>query len=152
MLFRSVAQITLGHEVRQGAVVKNGTTEAVGGIVMMMTGGNAKEIVSRIKSRVDEINQRGMLPHDLKVVPYYDRSELVDAALWTVTKVLLEGIFLVVVVLFLFLGDVRSSLIVVATLVLTPLLTFMAMNKLGISANLMSLGGDRKSTRLNSSH
>ena len=141
IFIRDVAQITLGHEVRQGAVVKNGTTEAVGGIVMMMTGGNAKEIVSRIKSRVDEINQRGMLPHDLKVVPYYDRSELVDAALWTVTKVLLEGIFLVVVVLFLFLGDVRSSLIVVATLVLTPLLTFMAMNKLGISANLMSLGG-----------
>jgi cobalt-zinc-cadmium resistance protein CzcA len=141
IFIRDVSQITLGHEVRQGAVVKNGTTEAVGGIVMMMTGGNAKEIVSRIKSRVDEINQRGMLPHDLKVVPYYDRSELVDAALWTVTKVLLEGIFLVVVVLFLFLGDVRSSLIVVATLVLTPLLTFMAMNKLGISANLMSLGG-----------
>ncbi len=141
IFMRDVAEITLGHEVRQGAVIKNGTTEAVGGIVMMMTGGNAKEVVSRIKKRVDEINQRDMLPNDLKVVPYYDRSELVDAALWTVTKVLLEGVVLVVVVLFLFLGDVRSSLIVVATLILTPLLTFMAMNKLGISANLMSLGG-----------
>jgi cobalt-zinc-cadmium resistance protein CzcA len=64
-------------------------------------------------------------------VPYYDRSELVDAALWTVTKVLLEGVVLVVVVLFLFLGDVRSSVIVVATLVLTPLLTFMVMNQVG---------------------
>ena len=141
IFMRDVAEITLGHEVRQGAVIKNGTTEAVGGIVMMMTGGNAKEVVSRIKKRVDEINKRGMLPNELKVVPYYDRSELVDAALWTVTKVLLEGVVLVVVVLFLFLGDVRSSLIVVATLILTPLLTFMAMNKLGISANLMSLGG-----------
>lgn len=141
IFMRDVAEITLGHEVRQGAVIKNGTTEAVGGIVMMMTGGNAKEVVSRIKKRVEEINQRDMLPNDLKVVPYYDRSELVDAALWTVTKVLLEGVVLVVVVLFLFLGDVRSSLIVVATLILTPLLTFMAMNKLGISANLMSLGG-----------
>ena len=141
IFMRDVAEITLGHEVRQGAVIKNGTTEAVGGIVMMMTGGNAKEVVNRIKKRVDEINKRGMLPHELKVVPYYDRSELVDAALWTVTKVLLEGVVLVVVVLFLFLGDVRSSLIVVATLILTPLLTFMAMNKLGISANLMSLGG-----------
>ena len=138
---RDVAEVTLGHDVRQGAVIKNGTTEAVGGIVMMMTGGNAKEVVSRIKTRVKEINDRGMLPNDLKVVPYYDRSELVDAALWTVTKVLIEGVVLVVIVLFLFLGDVRSSLIVVATLVLTPLLTFMAMNKLGISANLMSLGG-----------
>jgi heavy metal efflux system protein len=124
IFMRDVAEITLGHEVRQGAVIKNGTTEAVGGIVMMMTGGNAKEVVSRIKKRVDEINKRDMLPNDLKVVPYYDRSELVDAALWTVTKVLLEGVVLVVVVLFLFLGDVRSSLIVVATLILTPLLNF----------------------------
>ena len=138
---RDVAEVTIGHDVRQGAIVKNGVTESVGGIVMMLAGGNAKEIVSRIKARVQEINDRGMLPGGLKVVPYYDRSELVDAALWTVTKVLIEGVFLVVIVLFLFLGDVRSSLIVVATLVLTPLLTFFFMNKLGISANLMSLGG-----------
>ncbi|HYO26835.1 MAG TPA: efflux RND transporter permease subunit [Azonexus sp.] len=138
---RDVAEVQIGHEVRQGAVVKNGTTEAVGGVVMMLSGGNAKAVVGKIKARVDEINAKGMLPDGLKIVAYYDRSELVDAALWTVTKVLLEGVLLVVVVLFLFLGDVRSSLIVVATLVLTPLLTFVAMNKLGISANLMSLGG-----------
>ena len=138
---RDVAEVQIGHEVRQGAVIKNGTTEAVGGVVMMIAGGNAKQVVSRIKARVDEINAKGMLPDNLKIVPYYDRSELVDSALWTVTKVLLEGVVLVVVVLFLFLGDVRSSVIVVATLILTPLLTFMAMNKLGISANLMSLGG-----------
>jgi len=138
---RDVAEIEYGHNVRQGALVKNGKTEAVGGIVMMIAGGNAKQIVGRIKERVKQINEQGMLPGDLQVVPYYDRSELVDAALWTVTKVLLEGVAFVVVILFLFLGDVRSSLIVVATLVLTPLLTFMAMNKLGISANLMSLGG-----------
>lgn len=138
---RDVAEVQIGHEVRQGAVIKNGTTEAVGGVVMMIAGGNAKAVVSKIKARVDEINAKGMLPDGLKIAAYYDRSELVDAALWTVTKVLLEGVALVVVVLFLFLGDVRSSLIVVATLVLTPLLTFFAMNKLGISANLMSLGG-----------
>lgn len=138
---RDVAEVEIGHDVRQGAVIKNGYTEAVGGVVMMIAGGNAKEVVSRIKARVNEINAKGMLPDGLKIAAYYDRSELVDAALWTVTKVLLEGVVLVVVVLFLFLGDVRSSLIVVGTLVLTPLLTFMAMNKLGISANLMSLGG-----------
>lgn len=138
---RDVADVQIGHDVRQGAVIKNGVTEAVGGVVMMIAGGNAKEVVGRIKARVEEINRKGMLPDGLKIEPYYDRSELVDAALWTVTKVLLEGVALVVVVLFLFLGDVRSSLIVVGTLVLTPLLTFMAMNKLGISANLMSLGG-----------
>ncbi len=138
---RDVATVTIGHEVRQGALVKNGQTEAVGGIVMMMRGGNAKEVVSRVKARVAEINGKGMLPGKLQIVPYYDRSELVDSALWTVTKVLLEGVVLVVIVLFLFLGDVRSSIIVLATLVLTPLLTFMVMNKVGLSANLMSLGG-----------
>ena len=138
---RDVAQVTLGSEVRQGALVKNGVTESVGGIVLMLAGGNAKAIVSQVKQKVDEINQKGMLPGGLKIVPYYDRSELVDAALWTVTKVLLEGVLLVVVVLFLFLGDVRSSLVVVATLVLTPLLTFIVMNQTGLSANLMSLGG-----------
>ena len=138
---RDVAQVTIGHEVRQGALVKNGQTEAVGGIVMMMRGGNAKEVVSRVKARVAEINGKGMIPGGLQIVPYYDRSELVDAALWTVTKVLLEGVVLVVIVLFLFLGDVRSSVIVLATLVLTPLLTFIVMNRVGLSANLMSLGG-----------
>jgi heavy metal efflux system protein len=138
---RDVAEVKLGYEVRVGAILKNGDTESVGGVVMMMRGGNAKEVVSRIKARVKEINEKGMLPGGLQIVPYYDRSELVDAALHTVTKVLIEGIVLVIVILFLFLGDVRSSLIVVGTLILTPLITFMAMNYYGISANLMSLGG-----------
>jgi len=138
---RDVATVKLGEEVRHGAMIKEGYTEAVGGVVMMLRAGNAKEVVTRIKQRVDEINQRGMLPGGLKIVPYYDRSQLVDAALWTVVKVLLEGVLFVVLVLFLFLGDVRSSLIVVATLVLTPLATFLIMNRYGISANLMSLGG-----------
>lgn len=138
---RDVATVDLGHAVREGALVKNGVTESVGGVVMMLAGGNAKQIVGRIQERVQEINDKDMLPGGLKIVPYYDRSELVDAALWTVTKVLIEGVFLVVVVLLLFLGDLRSSIIVVATLVLTPLLTFMAMNQINLSANLMSLGG-----------
>jgi cobalt-zinc-cadmium resistance protein CzcA len=136
-----VAEVRIGTAVRSGAVIKNGVTEAVGGIVMMIRGGNAKQVVSQIKERVREINAKAMLPGGLHVVPYYDRSELVDAAVHTVAKVLMEGIALVVVVLFLYLGDLRSSLIVVATLVITPLCTFMAMNRYGISANLMSLGG-----------
>ncbi len=138
---RDVATVQIGTAVRVGAIVKDGVTESVGGIVMMLRAGNAKEIVGRIKERVEEINARGQLPDGLKIVPFYDRSELVDSALWTVGKVLIEGIVLVVVVLLLFLGDIRSSLVVVATLVLTPLLTFMAMNQIGLSANLMSLGG-----------
>ena len=138
---RDVGSVQVGSEVRQGAIIKGGYTEGVSGIVLMTRGGNAKEIVTRVKERVTEINSKGMLPDGLKIVPYYDRTELVDAALWTVGKVLIEGIFLVVVVLFIFLGDVRSSLIVVATLIITPLTTFILMNRYGISANLMSLGG-----------
>ncbi len=138
---RDVAEVTIGHEVRYGALLKNGVTESVGGIVMMIRAGNAKEVVSRIKERVAEINDKGMLPDGLRIAPYYDRSELVDAALDTVVKVLIEGVALVIIVLFLFLGDVRSSLVVVASLILTPLITFMVMNHYGLSANLMSLGG-----------
>ncbi len=138
---RDVAEVKFGGEVRQGALVKGGYTESAGGIVMMLRGGNAKEIVSRIQEKVADINARNLLPGGLQIEPFYDRSDLVDAALWTVTKVLIEGIILVVIVLLIFLGDVRSSLIVVATLIIAPLITFMIMNHQGISANLMSLGG-----------
>ncbi len=138
---RDVAEVQIGSEVRQGAIIKGGYTESVSGIVLMMRGGNAKEVVTRVKERVDEINSKNMLPDGLQIVSFYDRTDLVDSALWTVGKVLIEGILLVVVVLFVFLGDVRSSLIVVATLIITPLTTFIMMNRYGISANLMSLGG-----------
>ncbi len=141
VLLRNVAEVKIGTEVRQGAIIKGGYTESVSGIVLMMRGGNAKDVVGRVKDKVAEINSRGLLPDGLQIVPYYDRTDLVDSALWTVTKVLIEGILLVVVILFIFLGDVRSSLIVVATLIITPLVTFMVMNQQGISANLMSLGG-----------
>ncbi len=138
---RDVAQVQIGAAVRQGAAVKNGDTEAVAGIVMMLRGGNAKEVVGRVKAKVKEINEKGMLPGGLQIEPFYDRTELVDSALWMVIKVLLEGIVFIVIILFLFLGDVRSSLVVVATIVITPLVTFIMMNRLGLSANLMSLGG-----------
>lgn len=138
---KDVAKIQIGHAVRAGAVIKNGVTESVGGVVMMLRGGNAKEVVSRIQERVAEINSAGMLPNGLKIVPYYDRSELVDAALFTVVKVLLEAIVFVIAIIVLFLGDWRSSIIVVGTLILTPLITFFMMNQVDLSANLMSLGG-----------
>ena len=138
---KDVAEVRLGEEVRRGAIVKNGYTEAVAGIMLMQRGGNAREVVTRIKAKVKEINAGNTLPKGLKIVPFYDRTDLVNAALLTVGKVLLEGVVLVIIVLFIFLGDVRSSLIVVCTLILTPLLTFLAMGELGISANLMSLGG-----------
>ncbi len=138
---RDVASVKIGPAVRQGALIKDGVTESTGGIVMMLKGGNAKEIVGRIKQRVNDINGKQMLPGGLQIVPFYDRTELVDASLWMVGKVLIEGVILVVVVLLIFLGDLRSSLVVIATLVITPLVTFMIMNRIGLSANLMSLGG-----------
>src|ERR1700709_2836375 len=134
-------ELRIGTEVRYGAMIKNGYTEAVGGVVLMTSGGNAKEIVSRVKERVADINARHMVPDGLQIVPYYDRSQLVDAAINTVAEVLRKGIFFVIFELVLFLGDIRSSLIVSATLVVTPLLTFLIMNQVGLSANLMSLGG-----------
>jgi cobalt-zinc-cadmium resistance protein CzcA len=136
-----VAEVVIGRALRYGAVVKGGYTESVGGIVLMQAGGNARAIVTAAKERVAEINREKLVPGGLQIVPFYDRSLLVDAALGTVTGVLVQGILLVVAMLIVFLGDWRSSLIVVATLVITPLATFVAMGELGLTANLMSLGG-----------
>ncbi len=141
VFIRDVATVRTGTETRQGAVVKDGVTESVAGIIQMQRGENARQVVNAIKTKVDEINKRHLLPEGLQIVPFYDRTDLVDAALTNVAKVLLEGVLLVIVVLYVYLGDVRSSVIVTATLLLTPLLTFMVMNHYGLSANLMSLGG-----------
>jgi len=138
---RDVAEVTLGGEVRQGASIKNGYTESVTGIVMMLRGGNAKEIVGRVKEKVAEINEQGMLPDGLQIVPFYDRTDLVDSALSTVQSTLVESLILVIVVLSVFLGTVRTSVVVCFTLIITPLVTFMVMNYFGMPANLMSLGG-----------
>lgn len=138
---RDVAEIRIGSAVRHGAAVLNGTHEVVAGIVLMLRGGNAREVVRTIKEKVDEIHEKRILPDGLRIVPFYDRIELITAALGTVYKALLEGVVLVIVILFLFLGDVRSALIVTATLIVTPLVTFIVMDQAGLTANLMSLGG-----------
>ena len=137
---RDVAEVRLGDAVRHGAVVVNGKREAVAGIVLMLRGGNAREVVEAVKDKVDEIHKKNLL-NGLRIVPFYDRIELIRAALNTVYKAMLEGIVLVVVVLFLFLGNVRSALIVTATLILTPLTCFIVMDQVHLTANLMSLGG-----------
>ena len=138
---KNIASVRMGTEIRQGAVIKNGVTESVAGIIQMQRGENARRVVSAVKQKVDDINKRRLLPEGLQIVPFYDRTDLVDAALFNIAKVLLEGILLVIIVLYVYLGDVRSSIIVAGTLLLTPLLTFMVMNHYGLSANLMSLGG-----------
>lgn len=136
-----VAQVLIDHAVRHGATVLNGDREVVTGIVLMLRGGNARDVVEGIKARIADIHARHLLPEGLSIVPFYDRIELIAAALNTVYKSLAEGVVLVVVVLVLFLGNLRSALIVVATLVLAPLATFIVMGQVGLTANLMSLGG-----------
>lgn len=136
-----VAQVLIDHAVRHGATVLNGDREVVSGIVLMLRGGNARDVVEGIKARIADIHARNLLPEGLSIVPFYDRIELIASALNTVYKSLAEGVVLVVVVLVLFLGNLRSALIVVATLVLAPLATFIVMDQVGLTANLMSLGG-----------
>ena len=136
-----VAQVVIDHAVRHGATVLNGDHEVVSGIVLMLRGGNARDVVEGIKARIEDIHAKHLLPDGLRIVPFYDRIELITEALNTVYKSLAEGVVLVVVVLFLFLGNIRSALIVVGTLVLAPLATFIVMGQIGLTANLMSLGG-----------
>ncbi len=136
-----VAKVLIDHAVRHGATVLNGEREVVTGIVLMLRGGNARDVVQGIKDRIDTIHAQNLLPDGLRIVPFYDRIELITAALNTVYKSLAEGVVLVVVVLFLFLGNIRSALIVVSTLLLAPLATFIVMGQVGLTANLMSLGG-----------
>ncbi|MBA5876270.1 MAG: CusA/CzcA family heavy metal efflux RND transporter [Nitrospira sp. CR1.2] len=138
---RDVAEVRIGHAVRHGAAVLNGKHEVITGIVLMLRGGNARDVVQSIKDKISEIHHKRILPDGLRIIPFYDRIELITAALDTVYKALLEGIVLVVVILFLFLGNVRSALIVTATLIVTPLVTFIIMDQVGLTANLMSLGG-----------
>ncbi|HEU4503609.1 MAG TPA: CusA/CzcA family heavy metal efflux RND transporter, partial [Nitrospira sp.] len=138
---RDVAEVQIGHAVRHGAAVINGQREVVAAIVLMLRGGNAREVVQAVKEKIEDIHEQKLLPGGLRIVPFYDRLELIVAALNTVYKALLEGIVLVILVLFLFLGNVRSALIVTATLLVAPLATFIVMDQVGLTANLMSLGG-----------
>ncbi|MFB3854061.1 MAG: efflux RND transporter permease subunit [Vicinamibacterales bacterium] len=136
-----VAEVRLGHAVRQGASAKNGDREVVGGIVMMLRGENSRRVVGRLQERVREINEGGLLPGNLKLVPFYERSLVVDQSIRTVLKALGEGSILVLLVLIVLLRSVRGALIVIAALPLSALLTFAVMKATGLDANLMSLGG-----------
>ncbi len=139
IFLRDVAEVGIGARTRYGGVTYEGKGEAVEGLVLMLMGGNSREIVTNVKTKVDEINR--VLPADVSIVPFYDRTELVNRAIWTVEKALLEGAVLVVAVLIVFLGNLRSAVIVSLMLPLSILFTFVLMKGLGLSANLMSLGG-----------
>jgi cobalt-zinc-cadmium resistance protein CzcA len=138
---RDVANVQIGEAVRQGAALMNGKGEAVGGIVMMLKGENGREVVERVKAKVQEINENNILPSGIKIVPYYDRSDIVSSSVGTVTRALLEGSILVLLILYLMLRSLRGAVVVILALPLSLFLTFIVMKYIGLDANLMSLGG-----------
>lgn len=138
---RDVAEVRIGHAVRHGAALLNGEREVVAGTVLMLRGGNAREVVQAVKQQVEAVHRDGVLPDGLRIVPFYDRIELVSAAIHTVRDALIEGVVLVTLVFFLFLGHIRSAVVVTVSLFVTPLITFLIMQRAGLSANLMTLGG-----------
>jgi cobalt-zinc-cadmium resistance protein CzcA len=141
IFLRDAAVVQVGEAVRQGAALMNGEQEVVGGIVMMLRGENSRAVVERVKEKVKEINDNNILPSGIKIVPYYDRSEIVKTSVGTVTKALIEGSVLVVIILYLMLRSLRGALVVILALPLSLLLTFIVMKNVGLDANLMSLGG-----------
>jgi heavy metal efflux system protein len=138
---RDIGDVRIGHAIRQGASQMNGEREVVGGIVMMLRGENSREVVKNVEAKVREINANHMLPDGLRIVPFYERSEIVNDSTRTVLRALLEGSVLVLLVLAAFLWSVRGAVVVIVALPLSALLTFITMRYTGLNANLMSLGG-----------
>jgi cobalt-zinc-cadmium resistance protein CzcA len=141
VIIRDVAGVQVGQAVRQGASIKDGYSETVGGVVMMLRGSNSREVVKLVEERVDEINAGSILPAGIKIKPYYKRSDIVRNSVHTVTEALIIGALFVVFVLYLFLRSFRGAFIVILALPLSALFTFIIMRQSGLSANLMSLGG-----------
>ena len=134
-----VATVRVGSLTRYGVVTIDGRREAVEGLVLGLRGANAREVVAQVRARIAEVEKS--LPAGATIRPFYDRGALVDRAVSTVTKALAEAVVLVMVLLFLFLGNLRAALVVATILPLSALATFVLMRYFGLSANLMSLGG-----------
>jgi cobalt-zinc-cadmium resistance protein CzcA len=136
---KDVADVHTGALTRYGAVTENGQGEAVEGIVLTLKGANARQVVQSVREHLHDIEKN--LPLGVTIKPFYDRGELVNRAIHTVSKTLIEAIVLVLILLLLFLGNLRAALVVAAILPLSALSTFLMMRQFGLSANLMSLGG-----------
>ncbi|WP_333883478.1 CusA/CzcA family heavy metal efflux RND transporter [Sphingobium yanoikuyae] len=134
-----VATVGTGSLTRYGAVTANGKGEAVQGLVIALRGADARAVVDGVKARVAELEKT--LPQGTTIAVFYDRSDLIGRAVGTVEKALIEATILVIILLILFLGDWRAAAIVAATLPMSALVTFLMMRGMGLSANLMSLGG-----------
>ncbi|TDB63703.1 CusA/CzcA family heavy metal efflux RND transporter [Arundinibacter roseus] len=138
VLIRSLATVRFGAAVRYGAMTRNGESEAVGAVVLMLKGADAERTVKAVKERVARIQKS--LPEGVRIEPFIDRTQLIDRAIRTVRNNLLEGGLIVVFVLVLLLGNWRAGLIVASVIPLAMLFTFAMMKLFGVSANLMSLG------------
>jgi cobalt-zinc-cadmium resistance protein CzcA len=134
-----IAQVREGSLTRYGAVTRSGKGEAVQGLVIGLRGADAGAVVQGVKARLAEL--QAQLPPGVRIVPFYDRSDLIQRATGTVEDALLEATVLVVLLLVVFLGDLRAAIVVALILPLSALWTFMLMRVFGLSANLMSLGG-----------
>ena len=139
LLMRDIAAVDDGSVPRQGLVGRNDDDEIVEGIVLMRKGENPSEVLLEIKSRVDHLNE-SVLPKNVRIVPFYDRSQLISTTLSTVFRNLLEGALLVTLVLYVFLRNGRAAGIVAAVIPLALLATFIGLRLRGIPANLLSLG------------
>lgn len=138
ILVRNVAEVREGVALRYGASTKDGKGEIVCGMALMLKGENSSAVVNRVKEKMDQINKT--LPEGVVAEAFIDRGKLVDSAIGTVTKNLLEGALIVIFVLILFLGNLRAGLIVASVIPLSMLFAVILMNTFGVSGNLMSLG------------
>ena len=134
-----VAELKVGGAVRRGLQTRGGKGEVVAGMVVKLYGTNASTVISQVETKIDEINES--LPEGLNLVPYYQQKDIVEASVATVTQALLTGIVLVALVLLIFMGGFRPSVVVALAIPFSVLFAVIAMFGFGLSANLMSLGG-----------
>ena len=139
VFLEQVAEVGVGGAVRRGVQTRNGVDEVVAGMVIKLFGTNSSTVIERVEARMEEINH--ILPGGVRLVPYYEQKTLVAACVDTVTDALVQGIVLVTLVLVLFMGSVRPSLVVALSIPFSVLFATLGMGWFGISANLMSLGG-----------
>ena len=136
---KQLAEVQIGGAIRRGIQTRNGIEEVVAGMVVKLFGSNSSTVIEAVEQRLEKINT--ILPEGIKIVPYYEQKTLVEACVKTVTDALLEGIILVIIILVVFLGAFRPSLVVAIAIPFSVLFAMIGMKYLGISANLMSFGG-----------
>lgn len=139
IFLRNVAQVKIGPELRRGIAEIDGKGEVVGGVIVMRWGENALEVIKNVKKKIEELKVG--LPSGVKIKPVYDRSRLIYRAIDNLKKKLIEEMIVVALICILFLLHARSALVAIFTLPAGVLISFIAMNALGINANIMSLGG-----------